>query len=81
MISRRTFALATAGLVCAPAIVRAETLMRLRGITVPPIEPVYYGFTDRLRLYHEYGIVLPARVYSWPSVFEQGKRVRQGSRA
>ena len=79
MITRRTVALAAAGLLFAPAIVRAGSLMRLRGIVVPPVEPVeevYYGFVDRLRLYTEYGLVLPARVYSKPSIFEQGTQVR-----
>jgi len=78
MLTRRTAAVAAAGLLFAHAIVRADSLMRLRGIAVPPIEPVHYGFNDRLRLYHEYGLVLPGRVYSWPSIFQQGKQVRQG---
>src|SRR5262245_38911679 len=74
--TRRTAALGAASLLFAPAIVRAESLMRLRGVTVAPIEPVYLGFNDRLRLYHQFGLVLPARVYSWPSLFEQGRQVR-----
>jgi hypothetical protein len=63
MITRRTVTLAAAGLIFAPAVVRAKSLMRLRGVTVP-IEPVHYGFVDRLRLYTKYGIELPAQVYS-----------------
>ena len=78
MITRRTAALAAAGILFAPAVVRAESLMRLRGIVVPPVEPVYLGFVDRLRLYHQHGLVLPARVYSAPSIFLQGIRVREG---
>jgi hypothetical protein len=58
--------------------VRPESLMHLRGVFIPRIEPVHLGFVDRLRLYHEYGIVLPARIYSHPSLFLQGKQVRQG---
>lgn len=77
-ITRRAATLAAAGVLFAPAVVRAESLMRLRGVLIPPVEPVYYGFVDRLWLYHEYGLVLPARVYSHPSIFLQGKQVRRG---
>jgi hypothetical protein len=75
MITRRTAALAAAGMLFAPAIVQAGNLMRIRGVLIP----VYFGFVDRLRLYHQYGLVLPARVYSHPSIFQQGKQVRPGS--
>jgi hypothetical protein len=78
MLTRRTAALAAAGILFAPAVVRAESLMHLRGVLIPPVEPVHLGFVDRLRLYHEYGIVLPARIYSHPSIFLQGKQVRRG---
>jgi hypothetical protein len=52
-VAGRTVAVGATGLVLAPAVVRAEVLMRLRGVIVPPIEPVYYGFLERLRLYTE----------------------------
>ena len=83
MITRRTAALAAAGLMLAPTVVRAGSLMRLRGdvVVVPPVEPVYLGFVDRLRLYHEHGLVLPARVYSEPSLFAQAEQVREGRRS
>lgn len=48
MIARRTFFIgASATLVCAPAIVRAASLMPVRGIIVP-VQQNYYGFVYRL---------------------------------
>jgi hypothetical protein len=39
---------AAASLLCAPAIVRAGSLMAVRGVIVP-VQPIYWGFIDRLR--------------------------------
>ena len=60
MITRRTAALAATGALFAPAVVRAQSLMRLRGIVMPPVEPVYYGFLDRLRQ-HAGGVIAALR--------------------
>lgn len=55
MITRRNCLIGiSAALVSAPAIVRAQSLMRVRGI-VGPIHPKnYYGFCDRLRIKSRY---------------------------
>jgi hypothetical protein len=50
MITRRTAALAATGILFAPAVVRAESLMHLCGILIPPVEPVHLGFVDRADL-------------------------------
>ena len=47
---RRIFVGGVASLICAPAIVRAESLMPIRALIVP-IQPVYWGFIDRLRFH------------------------------
>jgi hypothetical protein len=54
MIDRRDFLIcASATLICAPAVVRAESLMPVRGVILPvqsivPVRSNYYGFCDRL---------------------------------
>jgi hypothetical protein len=54
MITRRHFLLRSGGaLVCAPAIVRGESLMTLRGVLMPAAR-VHYGFVDRLRIDSRY---------------------------
>ena len=48
MTTRRNLLIGVStGLICAPAIVRTESLMRLRGIVLPA-ERHYFGFLDRL---------------------------------
>ena len=50
MITRRECLIGiSAALVSAPAIVRAESLMKVRGI-VMPLQNNYYGFCDRLAI-------------------------------
>jgi hypothetical protein len=56
-----------AALLCAPAIVRAESLMQLRGIVLPTLpaapllgpEHLIFGFCDRLMWHYERGVTLP----------------------
>jgi hypothetical protein len=48
MTRRKLLIGASASLLCAPAIVRASSLMAIRGVIVP-VQPIYYGFVDRLR--------------------------------
>jgi len=43
MITRRTAALAAAGILVAPAVVRAQSLMRIPGVLIPPAECVDLG--------------------------------------
>lgn len=52
MITRRNLIIgASAALITAPAIVRAASLMRVRGIIIPDDRIyIYYGFCDRLRI-------------------------------
>jgi hypothetical protein len=48
MITRRNCLIgAPAALICAPAIVRAGSLMAIRGV---PAQGAYYGYCDRLRI-------------------------------
>ena len=54
MISRRNFLNgASTMVVCAPAIVRAECLMAVRGI-IMPVQHIYYGYCDRLQINYSY---------------------------
>jgi len=48
MTRRKLLIGASASLLCAPAIVRASSLMAVRGVIVP-VQTNYYGFVDRLR--------------------------------
>jgi hypothetical protein len=51
MITRRNCLIGiSAALVSAPAIVRAQSLRRVRGIVVPIYHKNYYGFCDRLAI-------------------------------
>jgi hypothetical protein len=45
---RRIFVGGVASVICAPAIVRAESLMSIRALIVP-MQPVHAGFIERLR--------------------------------
>jgi hypothetical protein len=60
MITRRNCLLgASAGLACAPAVVRVGSLMPLRGVVMPvqigpPVQTHYYGFVDRLAIDFRY---------------------------
>jgi hypothetical protein len=47
---RRLFVGGVTSLICAPAIVRAESLMPIRALTVP-MQPVHAGFIERLRFH------------------------------
>jgi hypothetical protein len=48
MTRRKLLIGASASLLCAPAIVRAGSLMAVRGVILP-VQTNYYGFVDRLR--------------------------------
>jgi hypothetical protein len=51
MLTRRhIFVGGVASLICAPAIVRAESLMPIRALIVP-MQPVHAGFVERLRFH------------------------------
>jgi hypothetical protein len=51
MLTRRRFFVAgIASLICAPAIVRAESLMQIRALIVP-MQPLHAGFVERLRFH------------------------------
>jgi hypothetical protein len=51
MLTRRRFFVAgVASLICAPAIVRAESLMQIRALIVP-MQPLHAGFVERLRFH------------------------------
>ena len=51
MTTRRNFLFGiSTALICAPAIVRAQSLMPLRGIVLPT-ERYHFGFVDRLYLH------------------------------
>ena len=55
MITRRNYLIGiSAALVSAPAIVRVESLMRVREIVVPIHPKNYYGFCDRLSINSRY---------------------------
>jgi hypothetical protein len=47
---RRIFVGGVASVICAPAIVRAESLMSIRALIVP-MQPVRAGFIERLRFH------------------------------
>src|SRR6266516_5529685 len=47
---RRIFIGGVASVICAPAIVRAESLMPIRALIVP-MQPVHAGFIERLRFH------------------------------
>jgi hypothetical protein len=47
---RRIFVGGVAMVICAPAIVRAESLMPIRALIVP-MQPVHAGFVERLRFH------------------------------
>jgi hypothetical protein len=47
---RRLFVGGVASVICAPAIVRAESLMSIRALIVP-MQPVHAGFIERLRFH------------------------------
>jgi hypothetical protein len=47
---RRIFVGGVASVICAPAIVRAESLMPIRALIVP-MQPVHVGFVERLRFH------------------------------
>jgi|SRR5437588_2547308 hypothetical protein len=47
---RRIFVGGVATVICAPAIVRAESLMPIRGLILP-MERVHAGFVERLRFH------------------------------
>jgi hypothetical protein len=47
---RRIFVGGVASVICAPAIVRAESLMPIRALIVP-MQPVHAGFIERLRFH------------------------------
>ena len=47
---RRIFVGGVATVMCAPAIVRAESLMPIRALIVP-MQPVHAGFVERLRFH------------------------------
>ena len=47
---RRVFVGGVASVMCAPAIVRAESLMPIRALIVP-MQPLYAGFVERLRFH------------------------------
>jgi hypothetical protein len=54
MTRRSIFVGAAASVICAPAVVRAASLMPIRGLVLPverplPIGPQYAGFVERLR--------------------------------
>lgn len=50
-LTRRTILIgAAASLICAPSVVRAASLMPIRGVIVPANQ-IYMGFVDRLRLH------------------------------
>jgi hypothetical protein len=46
---RRIFVGGVASVICAPAIVRAESLMPIRALI--PMQPVHAGFVERLRFH------------------------------
>ena len=50
LIRRRIFIGGLASVICAPAIVRAESLMPIRALIVP-MQPLYAGFVERLRFH------------------------------
>jgi hypothetical protein len=55
MITRRNYLIGiSAALVSAPAIVRVNSLMRVRGIVLPIQPKSYYGFCDRLAIKYRY---------------------------
>jgi hypothetical protein len=55
MITRRDYLIGiSATLVSAPAIVRAQSLMRICGIVLPIQPKNYYGFCDRLWINYRY---------------------------
>jgi hypothetical protein len=47
---RRIFVGGVASMICAPAIVRAESLMPIRALIVP-MQPVHAGFIERLHFH------------------------------
>jgi hypothetical protein len=47
---RRIFVGGVASVICAPAIVRAESLMSIRALSVS-VQPVHAGFIERLRFH------------------------------
>src|SRR4051794_19534857 len=47
---RRIFIGGIASVICAPAIVRAESLMPIRALIVP-MQPIHAGFIERLRFH------------------------------
>jgi hypothetical protein len=47
---RRIFIGGLASVICAPVIVRAESLMPIRALIVP-MQPLYAGFVERLRFH------------------------------
>src|SRR5580704_13997092 len=47
---RRIFIGGVASVICAPAIVRAESLMPIRALIIP-MQPVHAGFVERLRFH------------------------------
>ena len=47
---RRIFIGGLASVICAPAIVRAESLMPIRALIIP-MQPVHAGFVERLRFH------------------------------
>ena len=47
---RRIFVGGVASVICAPAIVRAESLMPIRALIVP-MQPLHAGFVERLRFH------------------------------
>jgi hypothetical protein len=47
---RRIFIGGIASVICAPAIVRAESLMPIRALIVP-MQPIHAGFVERLRFH------------------------------
>ena len=51
MLTRRRMLIGSlASLICAPAIVRAESLMQIRALIVP-MQPLHAGFVERLRFH------------------------------
>jgi hypothetical protein len=47
---QRNFVGGVASVICAPAIVRAESLMPIRALIVP-MQPIHAGFVERLRFH------------------------------
>jgi hypothetical protein len=54
MITRRNYLIGISAALSAPAIVRAQNLMRVRGIVLPIQPKNYYGFCDRLWINYQY---------------------------